>query len=107
MATEKSEQVWQQHVDATRASGLKQLQYSRRHGLTTALLSNWSSLLTRRAPKALVPVCAVTPCLQRHGQVGGEFRRRVVQVRNSASKRRRHPSGWISARRGFIERSDF
>lgn len=45
MATTKAEQFWQQHVDARHASGLTPLQYSKRHRLTTASLSNWSSVL--------------------------------------------------------------
>lgn len=60
MATQKSEQFWQRHVEAWRASGLTQKQYSKRHGLTTASLSNWSSVLQRRARtkpgQSLVPV---------------------------------------------------
>ena len=40
-------EFWMRHVKAWRASGLKQAQYCRRHGLVKGTLGYWASTLNR------------------------------------------------------------
>jgi hypothetical protein len=47
---------WRHHVEAWRASGLSQGQYSKKHGLRKRTLGHWSWKLGRAAATSLVEV---------------------------------------------------
>ena len=54
--------TWRQHLEAQRASGLKQSEYCRAHGLQPKYFSLWKRRLADE-PVAAAPVVAATPAL--------------------------------------------